>query len=351
MKAFPSPSWVLCCVAAVAILIARAKMPTGTKSDLLRKTADEFDDLMGQFDQTKANLVAALNRAQLKDEAIAEHVRAFDEGKRLIAELLPIRDNVEAMKNAIVKPVADVIADSSDTNKHFGWAGLTIGAFSIIISFVVPRLPFLQSSPDNDRVVQKLDDLRTLLQPAAKERLASTWHLLLYDRFEGTQALVYEGQGLLQVGEVGRRHGYESIGFEPREALVYRAVSVPCEKGCKLSVEAMVKLGEYVDISLKQVADGKFLPVAPIQVEYSTVAGADWKPLEPLQSAIKVEWIASRNRWQSVKTPYIEIPAQLGATTVRLTLQPYRWERPGGPGQPLRCATSFDEVKLFASGL
>lgn len=238
-------------------------MATNSKSELLRKTADEFDELMVQFDRTKQNLVAALTKAQLREEAIAEHVRAFDEGKRIIEELLPIRDNVQAIKNAIVEPVAAVIADSSDTNKKFAWAGLIFGAFSIVVSLVLPRVLSMGNSTANDTVVQKLNQIDSALQPAVEQRAAASWQLLLYDRFEGAEGLLYEAPRLLDVGDVGRSHGYESVGFEPRTDLVYRAIDVPCVKGCRLALEAMVRLQESIDISRRQITEKQFVPILP----------------------------------------------------------------------------------------
>ncbi len=327
-------------------------MASISKSDLLRKTADEFDSLMQQFDHTKEKLVAALTSAQLRDEAIAEHVRAFDEGKRIIAELLPIRDNVEAIKNAIVKPVADVIADSSDTNKKFAWAGLLFGAASIAVSLSLPHIPFVGRSNDSKIVIQRLDQIDSVLQPAVQRRARASWQLVLYDRFEDSDASLYEASQLLSVADVGRSHGYDSIGVEPRSDLVYRAVDVSCVSGCRLSLEALVKLQEAVAISKKQVSAGQFTPVLPIEVQWAAGGSTTWKTLEPLQHAIDIPWIGKRNEWQVLKTPYVAIPSTLGVAKIRLILRPYQWKSSGsGSKAAVSCQTDFDEVKVFSAPL
>ena len=47
------------------------------KSDLLRKTADEFDSLMVRFERAEKNLIEGMQKAHIKDEVIADWVWLF----------------------------------------------------------------------------------------------------------------------------------------------------------------------------------------------------------------------------------------------------------------------------------
>jgi hypothetical protein len=325
-------------------------MASHAKSELLRKTADEFDELMQQFDETKETLVAALRRAQLREDAIDEHVRAFDEGKRIIAELLPIRDNVEAIKKAIVEPVASVISGSSVTNKRFAWAGLIIGAMSVAVSLSLPYLPFVGAADDRKSVMEKLQRIGAAVEPAAQRRVATTWQLLLYDRFEGPENALYEVPQLPVIADVGPSHGYDSVGAEPKADLVYLPIEVPCAAGCRVALEGMVRLREDVAISKRHVSEGRFIPVAPIELQGAAAGSSTWKVLEQVRASFELGWIGKKNEWQVVKTPYVLLPPGLGIARIRVVLRPYRWKMPILPGNTtVSCRTDFDEIKLFVA--
>lgn len=202
------------------------------KSDLLRNTADEFDLLMGKFNESKQRLAEALDEAGFKNEKIDEYLKSFDEGKAVIAELLPIRDNVREIQETILKPVANVIADNSGTNKRFGLAGIAMAAIGVSASLLAPYVPFLRGPEAASKALEaKVDDLRTALKPMIDEK-SSAARAVLYDTFDSADMSLYDAPRLSDVGSVGATLGYESAGFQPKTQLVYKPVAVPCEKGC-----------------------------------------------------------------------------------------------------------------------
>lgn len=145
-------------------------MSITSKSDLLRQTADQFDTMMDKFNNTKASLEKALDQGGLKREAIEEYLRLFDDGKTLISELLPVRDNVQEIQNTILKPVADVIKDSSGTNKRFGIFGICMALFGIIVTLVGPFLSsYFLKQPSNKDLVASFDTLKSALSPMIQD--------------------------------------------------------------------------------------------------------------------------------------------------------------------------------------
>ena len=217
------------------------------KSDLLRKTADEFDSLMVRFERTKKNLIEGMQKAHIKDEVIAEYVQTFDEGKKVIEDLMPIRDNVDEIKKTILTPVAKVIEDTSDTNKKFGWTGIIVGGLGIAFSVVLPYTPLNERTPDLTPIVENLAELQRQLIPTIDQTAAGDIKLVLYDRFEVSDPSRYEVSRLLDAGTVGQSHGFESVGFQPEKELNYRPLTVDCLGGCRVTLEAMVRVVEGIN--------------------------------------------------------------------------------------------------------
>lgn len=121
-------------------------------------------------------------------------------------------------------------------------------------------------------------------------------------------------------------------------------------KGMRLAVEAMVRIGETINVTQREVAQGKYTALQPIEIQYAEGVGQNWKTLDPLQSQIKIPWLGKKNDWQSIKTPYVLIPQALSVKAVRLILRNYAFRRDGSE-QPREYPTSFDEIKVLASSL
>ena len=124
-------------------------------------------------------------------------------------------------------------------------------------------------------------------------------------------------------------------------------ILAPCLGGCRVTLEAMVRVVEGINITQRQVNEGRYEPSLPIEVLYSKSTQPNWLVLAPLQSALRVDWSASGGDWQSVKTPYVSIPADLGVEQLRVVLRNYRWVR--ADATSVQSLMDFDEIKLFVS--
>lgn len=112
-------------------------------------------------------------------------------------------------------------------------------------------------------------------------------------------------------------------------------------------MEAMLRLDESISISPKDIADKGYIPILPIEIQYANAAGREWKPLEQIQTQLRIPWIGKKAEWQSIKTLYEPIPVSLDARMIRLILRGYSWKKQNDPNKIVRCAVSFDEIKIF----
>ena len=124
--------------------------------------------------------------------------------------------------------------------------------------------------------MENLAELQRQLIPTIDQTAAGDIKLVLYDRFEVSDPSRYEVSRLLDAGTVGQSHGFESVGFQPEKELNYRPLTVDCLGGCRVTLEAMVRVVEGINITQRQVNEGRYEPSLPIEVLYSKSTQPNW---------------------------------------------------------------------------
>jgi hypothetical protein len=331
-------------------------IPVIKKSALLMKTANDFDQMIETFENTELLISETLKRVGFSDDTIEQHVNVIRACKEEVEKLLPLRDNVIEIQDKILTPVEKVIETSIETNNRFnktsmrfGWVGITVGAISLFFSLVAPRFWPRVFDPTRD-LATKIDNLTIAMKPTIQNAETAKAKILLYDTFNSVEMLYDKDVDLKSVGSVGGLgYGQNSIGFHPNlsNVLVYKPVSVDCEKGCRLAVEAMIKLDRNIDIRQRQIDDHTYQPLLPVKVEYQATNDDKWIELDPIMKYLKVPLNEKRNEWQSINSPPVDIPAESGFKAVRLSLRNYKLMRTDGKQKDLVYPTSFDEIKLI----
>ena len=260
---------------------------------------------MNQFDSTEQNLTNALRAAKFSEGGIDDFLEAFRSCRKMVADLLPLRGVAQNIQDKILTPVGEVIKTSSKTNERFGWVGIVFGVVGIFFS-VAPHLGTGLFDPTRD-LAAKVDNLRVAMTPATHNAEIAKAKILIYDTFDGVDMPYYEVEHITDVGNVGKTfgYGYDSIGFQPAisKVLAYKPIAVDCVKGCRLAVEAMVKLGQNMDIRQKQIDDHTYEPILPVKIEYQTANGNDWRDLDPVMEYLKVPWFAKSDLALRMRIP------------------------------------------------
>jgi len=339
-------------------------VPVTPKGSEMRETANVFDRTIRDLEETQKNVEERLTGLGFDDRVRGPIRRDLEACKDEVKKLLPLRDNVEDIKEKILQPVQDRVREDSaivaarikeisKLSNAFGWVGVA----AIFITILMPVcLWYFDRTPKRvESLANEIQGLTEALKHTIKN--TSKISILLYDDFEDVNASFYGGARITDLGSVGVNPGYVRDGkgsrpshsFQPTDsnALVYKQFEVDCEKGCRLAVETMLKFGSNFTI---RNANNKYQQLFPLEVEYQKANSTDWNELKPVMDNFKVPQFAREGEWLSIKSPLVEIPPEVGVKKVRLSLRNLAWTKTDEPQRtPIVCTTNFDDVELFFS--